>query len=408
MLYLRSKPQIMRKTIITVVLHLLIILACAQSPQGMNYQAVVRNNLGIPLLNQNVGFRFNIRANGLNGTIIYAETHSPTTDQFGNVALVIGQGNVVTGNFSTIPWSSGNYYNEVLIDNTGGTNYISMGALKLWSVPYAYYADTARYAEEHQTLSLSGNNLTISNGNTVALPTNGGSNTPFFPQSSSVGIGYTYNTATQETGVDAFVITANWSSGGLNWAGPMMVNKDPLTGVYQVTGTPAQEGPCSGTNVFIHGATTHQGNVFYVYTNNCATKKFRSNIGNGDVTMDVLPTNSNGVMFSDGQFIYINNNGTNFYRYLVNGNQFTFQSILALNTSTCSVTADGLNYYSICSGYISKYDLTGAFISMKPANGSGLVNIDNNRIYILGSSLSPASTTPTYVTNLVMTPISKP
>jgi hypothetical protein len=131
----------MKKTF-TLLLLFATAIAFAQAPQGMNYQAVVRNSQGNLVTSHAVGFKFNIRQGSGSGTVVYSETQTPTSDQFGGVSLVIGQGTVISGNFSNINWAGGTYFNEVLIDATGGTNYTSMGASQLMSVPYALYANS--------------------------------------------------------------------------------------------------------------------------------------------------------------------------------------------------------------------------------------------------------------------------
>jgi hypothetical protein len=117
--------------------------AFSQAPQGMNYQAIVRDNLGNIVANQTIGIKFSIHQGSGLGPIVYSETQTPITDQFGSISVVIGQGTVVLGNFASINWSSGIYFNEVLLDVTGGTNYVSMGSSQLMSVPYALYANRA-------------------------------------------------------------------------------------------------------------------------------------------------------------------------------------------------------------------------------------------------------------------------
>jgi hypothetical protein len=128
--------------ILAFLLSTIYLLAFSQAPQGMNYQATVRTSQGNLVTNQAVGFKFNIRQGNGTGTVIYSETHTATSDQFGNVSLVIGQGTIISGSFSAINWASGTYFNEVLLDVSGGSNYVSMGASQLMSVPYALYAGT--------------------------------------------------------------------------------------------------------------------------------------------------------------------------------------------------------------------------------------------------------------------------
>ncbi|MBK9330426.1 MAG: hypothetical protein IPM95_14255 [Sphingobacteriales bacterium] len=132
------------KSIISLVLFLTITLSLvAQAPQGINYQTVVRNTSGTVLANTNVGIKINIRSTSATGTIVYAETHAVSTNQFGLVNFVIGQGTVVTGTFANINWGNGSYFAETLVDPAGGTAYVSVGAQQLMSVPYALYASKA-------------------------------------------------------------------------------------------------------------------------------------------------------------------------------------------------------------------------------------------------------------------------
>jgi len=80
---------------------------------------------------------------------MYVETHTTQSDDLAQVALVIGQGSTVSGDFSQIDWSLGSYYLAIELDI--GSGYVSMGTTQLLSVPYALYADTAGNVEALQT-----------------------------------------------------------------------------------------------------------------------------------------------------------------------------------------------------------------------------------------------------------------
>lgn len=124
-----------------MVLFLAITLSLvAQAPQGINYQTVIRNSSGNVLANTNVSIKINIRSNSASGTIVYAETHTVSTNQFGLVNFAIGQGTVVAGTFVNINWGNGTYFAETLVDPSGGNAYVTVGAQQLMSVPYALYA----------------------------------------------------------------------------------------------------------------------------------------------------------------------------------------------------------------------------------------------------------------------------
>jgi hypothetical protein len=112
----------------------------AQTPQGFNYQAVARNNAGVALINQSIGLQISLRQGTANGTAVYTETHTVTSNNIGLINLVVGSGTVVTGTFNTINWATGPYFIEISMDVTGGTTYSLMGTQQLMSVPYALYA----------------------------------------------------------------------------------------------------------------------------------------------------------------------------------------------------------------------------------------------------------------------------
>ena len=101
---------------------------------------MVRDVSGALVANQIVAIQFLIHQTSATGPVTYSETHSSTTNKFGLLNVSIGSGNPVLGTFSAIDWSTGSYFTETQVDITGGTNYISMGAQQMLSVPYALFA----------------------------------------------------------------------------------------------------------------------------------------------------------------------------------------------------------------------------------------------------------------------------
>lgn len=117
--------------------------AFAQSPEKMSYQAIVRAQDNSLVVNSRISLKVVVHQSTATGTIVYQETHSPTTNSNGLVSLEIGTGTIVTGDFSKIGWDKGPYYIETQVDVKGGTNYNITGVTQLLSVPYALYAKTA-------------------------------------------------------------------------------------------------------------------------------------------------------------------------------------------------------------------------------------------------------------------------
>ena len=110
----------------------------AQAPEKMSYQAVVRDAGNTIISNQQVGMQISILQDA---TAVYVETQTPTTNANGLVSIQIGMGSVVSGDFSTIDWSTGTYFIKTETDPTGGTNYTITGTSELLSVPYALHAN---------------------------------------------------------------------------------------------------------------------------------------------------------------------------------------------------------------------------------------------------------------------------
>ena len=153
----------------------------AQSPEGFNYQCIVRDNTGHSLTSQAISVRFNILQGSITGSSVYSETHTTNTNGYGLVTLMIGTG-TTTDDLSLVNWASGPYYIHVEVDPNAGTNYDNVSTTQMMSVPYSLYSKTAENvtndqvndadadpSNEIQDISLIGTDLTISSGSTLDL-----------------------------------------------------------------------------------------------------------------------------------------------------------------------------------------------------------------------------------------------
>ncbi len=152
-------------------------------PQKFKYQGVAKID-GQTVVG-GIGIQITIRSGSPDGQIIFQERHFPTTNMEGVFATEIGSGTLTQGAFQNIDWASGVYFMQVQLDPNGGANYADLGVSQLVSVPYALHAATVdnaddadadpenelQFLEYDQTTG----ELTISEGNTIALPTGGGS-----------------------------------------------------------------------------------------------------------------------------------------------------------------------------------------------------------------------------------------
>ena len=135
------------KKLLPFVFSIVAATALAQAPEAFSYQAVARDAGGDPLANTTVGVRFQLHQSTAVGAVVYAETHSPTTNELGLFSVEVGNGTPTTGTFEAIDWSAGPYFLEVGLDPAGGSSYTSVGTQQLLSVPYALHANTVSEVE---------------------------------------------------------------------------------------------------------------------------------------------------------------------------------------------------------------------------------------------------------------------
>ena len=110
----------------------------AQIPQKLSYQAIVRNSGNTLVTNKQIGLRISILQGSINGTAVYTETKTPTTNANGLISIEIGVG----PGFSTIAWANSTHYIKIETDPTGGTNYSIAGVSQLLSIPYVLLSKT--------------------------------------------------------------------------------------------------------------------------------------------------------------------------------------------------------------------------------------------------------------------------
>jgi len=120
----------------------------AQTPQKLSYQAIVRNASNSLVVSSEIGIRISILQGSPEGVAVYSEFLNTVSNANGLVSVEIGTGTGISGVFSAIDWSMGNYFVKTEIDPTGGTEYTITGTSQLLSVPYALHAKTAESLTE--------------------------------------------------------------------------------------------------------------------------------------------------------------------------------------------------------------------------------------------------------------------
>lgn len=134
------------KYIIFIPFMLLVHFTYAQLSQedGINFQAIARNENGSILANKQITIRLSIREGSEAGLILYQEIKSVTTNVVGLFTIIIGANEfnriVVVGNFSNINWGSSIKYLQVEVDPNNSIVFSLLGLQKINFVPYAFHS----------------------------------------------------------------------------------------------------------------------------------------------------------------------------------------------------------------------------------------------------------------------------
>jgi hypothetical protein len=110
----------MKKLTFILIAVLISFGVCAQAPNKMSYQAVVRDTSNNLIANQAIGIKIEMREGSVTE---YSERHTVTTNINGLFSIIIGNGTLISGNWSNLDWNSNTMSIHTDIDLTGGTNY---------------------------------------------------------------------------------------------------------------------------------------------------------------------------------------------------------------------------------------------------------------------------------------------
>jgi Hep_Hag. len=133
------------KLLLSALLSFSFCLLSSQVPLGFNYQAIARNANGVPIASQSIPVRISIVTALTGGTVMWQEEFSSvTTDAYGLISLVVGNGTHTGGSatsFSAIDWSAQTLFLKIEIKYPGtATTWTDMGTSQIWSVPYSLLA----------------------------------------------------------------------------------------------------------------------------------------------------------------------------------------------------------------------------------------------------------------------------
>jgi len=329
-----------------------VLSVCAQVPQLINYQAVLRDAAWQPLPNQAVLVRLTIHQSSATGTIQYQEIHSITSNAQASINLQIGGGASITGNFSNISWADGQpKFLEIELDpdDAGPQSYINLGTQQLVSVPYSVYSDNTKLVKtnnDNLSVGQSNYNLTgftntgvgvgaLLNNTTGYYNTANGSsalysNTTGYANSAFGSVALNYNTTgnwNTATGSSALYYNTTGDNNTANGSGALEHNTIGISNVANgtnalYTNTTGSYNTANGKEALYSNSTgdanTANGDQA-LYSNTTG----EDNTANGYTAMAFNTTG--GANTANGSFALYNNSS---------GNQNTAYGYSALNVNT--------------------------------------------------------------------------
>jgi hypothetical protein len=233
------KNKFMKKSLAILAILFCLQIGFAQAPQKMSYQAVVRNSSNTLVVNSQVGVKISIyyfpyEPSNQRWINVYIESQVVTTNQNGLFSIAIGTGTPISGNLSSVNWSTNEYYIKSEIDVSGippYTNYTIKGSQQLMSVPYAFYANQ------------SGGGKALLNGTTD-------------PQS-NIGTPSDFYINTSNNTLFGPKTATGWPAIGVSLIGPQGIQG--ATGAIGAIGATGPQGPIGLTGAT--GATGQQGPI---------------------------------------------------------------------------------------------------------------------------------------------------
>lgn len=258
-------------------------MGLSQAPEKMSYQAIVRNGSGQLLINQGIAIKVSLLQGSPAGTLVYSERLTGNTNANGLISMEIGTGTVLSGVFSSIDWTLGNYYLKTETDPSGGTNYTIAGTSQLLSVPYAMYAKSAGGGGGSFSIPYAN---TVNNASTLFSLTNDGDGTSLEGSN---------NTTTSNIAAIRGIVTSA-SPGGFSSA---------IRGINNGTGGlgVGVYGSQAGSGWGVYGVTPNGLGVYGNASANGTGVYANSNTGTG-----LTATSNNGIPASISIFNNANNN----------------------------------------------------------------------------------------------------
>ncbi|HOY04131.1 MAG TPA: tail fiber domain-containing protein [Saprospiraceae bacterium] len=374
------------------------------TPQGFNYQSIIRDGSGNPVTNQTVVMLFSVRSGAPNGPVAYSEKQTVSTNEFGLINLIIGQGGEpLLGDFTGINWGGGAKYLTVSVETTPNV-FNEVGTTQLMSVPYALYAQNSANGG-----SGSGDNWgsqTVQTNPTLTGVGTGGNPLSLAQQSAQTGQVLKWNGTTWAPADD--IISSGTNGGTVTQVntGPGLTG-GPITasGTIGLTNTGVTPGPYGSATEIPVITVDAQGRVTNIFKTvvqpgtvgitgspglNVSQNGFNFTLTNtGDTNAaDDLTTGSQADGDVNGPFSNLQLKAN-----VVTANELGSNSVTTAKISSSAVTAEKLDDMGASSGQVLKWNGSGW---APAADQSGINTVAVNA----GTGISVSGASPNFtVTN---------
>lgn len=131
----------------------------SNTPQSISFQAFARDQIGGTLSNKTIQVKFSLFTDSINGSVVYAESQSLSTNSMGLFTAEIGNGTKLYGSWNSINWAQNKKYLKTEINI--GNGFVNMGTQQLLAVPFANFANSSYKIENA--------NLPVFNTNAAAI-----------------------------------------------------------------------------------------------------------------------------------------------------------------------------------------------------------------------------------------------
>jgi hypothetical protein len=126
----------------------LITIAASFAQQGINYKAIVKDNLGNVVANQSIDVQFIIYEGAALTNNVYQESHTLNSDSNGIIITNIGEG-TTSDVFNDINWEIDEHWLNVQVDI--GSGLVDLGTTQFMTVPYAINASNVVWKKNNGT-----------------------------------------------------------------------------------------------------------------------------------------------------------------------------------------------------------------------------------------------------------------